>query len=263
MESENKKIIIAAVVMALLTTFLVYSYIKKATVKTEAVDYINVFVASKTLPARYKITDADIKQVKLNKDYLNQKAVLNKSDIIGKRLKDSIIEGEQILRDRLANEGNVTLAYNVPEGKRAVSINVNEQIEVSNLIRPGDFVDIYASFDREEVEKGTEKKIYPRITKQVIQNVEVLSLGQDQIVADEKTKELPKTITLAVSIEDTPKLIYASEYAALRLALRPAGENKKVDTQEITRDDLVSDKNASVAAGNISTAPAITAPAVK
>jgi len=84
--------------MALFTSFLIYIYIKKATTKVDVVEYINVYIAAKTLPPRHKIADTDLKQVKVTRDYLNVKAVLNKDDIIGKRLKDSIIEGEQILK---------------------------------------------------------------------------------------------------------------------------------------------------------------------
>lgn len=242
MESVNRKVILIAVVLALFTSFLVYVYIKKATTKPDVVEYISVYVAAKTLPPKYKITDADIKQVKVTREYLNSKAVLNKADIVGKKLKDSIIEGEQILRDRLAEEGKVTLAYKIPEGKRAVSINVNEQLNVSNLVRPGDIVDVIASFDKEEVEDATIKTVYPRITKTIVQRVEILAIGQEQTILDEKIKEPPQTITLAVTPQDAEKIVYASEYAVLRLALRPVDDEKDVNTPGIVRGDLAPNK---------------------
>lgn len=239
MEPVNRRIILIAIIMALFTSFLVYIYIKKATTKPEVVEYVNVYVATKTLPPKHKITDADLKQVKVTREYLNSNAVLNKADIVGKRLKDSIIEGEQILRDRLVDENKMALAYSIPEGKRAVSINVNDQIAVSHLLRPGDFVDVIASFEKEEDEDGLNKTVYPRITKTIIQNAEVLALGQDQRIAEDKLKEPPKTITLAVDPQETEKLVFASEYAVLRLALRPADDDRNVNTQGILRNDIV------------------------
>lgn len=246
MESVNRRVILIAVIMALLTSFLIYIYIKKATTSIETTEYIKVYVAAKTMPPKYKITDADLKEIKVTKEYLNSKAVQNKAEIVGKRLKDRIIEGEQILKERLVDDSKFSLSFNIPEGKRAVSVNVNEQIEVANLIRPGDFVDIIASFDKDEVDDKINKTTYPRITKTILQNVQVLALGQDQVVTDDKTKELPKTVTVAVSPQDAEKLVFSSEYAVLRLALRPVDEKGNVDTQGVIRGDLASNKGVVV-----------------
>ncbi|MCX7745537.1 MAG: Flp pilus assembly protein CpaB [Clostridia bacterium] len=238
MESVNKKVILIAIMMAVLTAFLVFVYIQKATTSPETESYTEVFVAAKTLPAKHLITENDIKQDKVLSKLLNLKAVQNKADIVGKRVKDSIIEGEQILSDRLVDENKMILSYMLPEGKRALSINVNEQIEVANLLRPGDAVDVLVSFDREEVDDGTTKTVFPRTSKTLLQNIEVLALGQEQEVEDTKDKELPKTVTLAVSPEDAEKLTFASEYGVLRLALRPADDKKTIDSKGITRADI-------------------------
>ena len=120
MESINKKVFIIALLLALLTTVLVYSYVSSAGSKPQKVEYVNVFVAARTMPVDYKITDADIKQAKLPKEFLNSRAVLNKSEIVGKKLKDSIISGEVILSDRLADESNSALSFRMPEGKRVL-----------------------------------------------------------------------------------------------------------------------------------------------
>jgi pilus assembly protein CpaB len=235
MESINRKVVIIAAILALLTTVLIYVYITRITSKPDVIEYINVYVAAKNLPPKAMITEADIKQIKVTRDYLNSKAVLNKADIIGKRLKESIIEGEQILKDRLAEE-NVTLAYAVPEGKRAVSVNINEQVNVSNLIRPGDFVDIIASFDREE--DTATMTVKPKTSRIVIQNIEVLAIGQDQAISEEKLKDLPKTVTLAVSPSDAEKLVYVSDFAMIRFALRPIGDDKAAITGGVTRQNV-------------------------
>ena len=247
MESVNKKVLLIAVFFALFTSFLIYNYIKNSTAKPETVEYKNVYVAIKTLPAKHKIADGDIRLKQVRKEYLSEKAALNKADIIGKRLKDRIIEGEQILTDRLADDNNMALAYNVPDGKRAVSVSINEQIGVSNLLKPGDFVDVVASFEKEEVESGMTKITYPKISKIIIQDVQVLALGQEQAITDESAKDSQKTVTLAVMPQETEKLVYASEYGVVRLALRPIGDNIDINTEGIIRSDLVPNKGMSVA----------------
>lgn len=246
MESVNKKVILMAIIMALITTSLVYFYIRKMTARSESTEDINAFVAAETLPARHKITNDDIKAVKVSKESLNGNAVLNKSEIIGKRTKDRIIQGEQILNDRLATDDKMNLAYNVPEGKRAVSINVNEQIDVSSLIRPGDSVDVIASFDKEELEDRSSKIVYPRVTRIIIQNIEVLAMGQEQVIKGEKIAEPHKTVTLAVTPEDAEKLVYISDYAVIRLALRPAGDDSIVNTPGTVRNDIATEKGVKI-----------------
>lgn len=237
METVNKKVILISVLLAFFTAFMVYTYIKKETTSTQVVEQVSVYVAAKTMPAKYKITEEDIKPEKIAKEYLNERAVLNKADIVGKKLKDSVIAGEQILSDRLVDENKSSLSYRIPEGKRAVSINVNEQSNVSNLIRPGDCVDIVASFAQEEVKNGATAVVIPQISKVVLQNIEVLALSQDQVITTEKV-EAPKTITLAVDIKDVEKLVYASQYAALTLSLRPVEDKKIENTAGATRADL-------------------------
>jgi len=244
MESVNKKVLLIALVLSLFTSILVYVYLSSASSKPAEIDYVNVYVAARTMPAKYKITDSDIKTVKTVKELLNSKAVLIKSEIIGKRLKESIIAGEEILSDRLIDEGKTILSFSMPEGKRALSINVNDQIAVSGLIRPGDFVDIIVSFEKEEVDNGTTTAVYPRITKTLLQNVEILALGQDQVVGDEKLKDELKTVTIAVNQDDVEKFVFASEYGVLRFSLRHADDSAIKDTQGVTREDVVTGKGA-------------------
>lgn len=245
MESVNKKAIIIAMALSLLTSLLIYAYLKKAEVKPAVVEATStVYVAVKTMPPKYKITEADIKQISIRTDMINARAVLDKSEIVDKRLKETVVEGEQILIDRLADGKNTSLSYAIPEGMRAVSINVNDQSSLSNQVRPGDYVDVVASFEKEEVEKLDTKTVYPRITKIIIQKVEILAFGQDMQANEAQTDEAAKTVTLAVSPQEAEKLVYASEYASLRLVLRGVGDTDIVNTPGIIREDSVPAKGS-------------------
>ena len=242
MEKANKKIIIIALILSLATAVLVYVYISGSKTPAPKIEYATVYVAAKTMPARYKITNEDITQVNIAKELLNANAVSDINEIVGKRLKGSIIEGEQIRKERLVDADKASLSFNLPAGTRAVSMNVNEQVEVAGLIRPGDFVDILVSFDNTEEDNGQIIKIFPRITKIVFQNVEILALGQDLSLSPDRLQELPATITLAVKKEDVEMFVYASEYGSLRLALRPVDDEAIIPSQGIIRGDLTGAK---------------------
>ncbi len=240
MEKTNKKIIIITVLLSLITAILVYVYISRSSNDVvPEIEKVTVYVAARTIPARTEITASDVKQVSIAKELLNTNAVKDLEKITGKYTLQSIMEGELIRTERLADEESMFVSYMVPEGTRAVSMNVTEQSNVANLLRPGDFVDIIVSFEKEEAGEDT---IYPRITKLTLQNVQVLALGQDVMLLSEKLKELPTTVTLAIKTADIEKFVFATEFGTIRLALRPVGDEAQISTQGILRSDMTGTK---------------------
>lgn len=240
METSNKKVILIAMLMAVLTSFLVYVYIKQMTHKPEVkIEYITAYVAAKTLPAKSLIAARDLKAIKVTREYLHPLAVLDQSKIIGKRLNEKVLAGEQILKDRLVDEEKAALTYQIPKGRRAVSVNINEQIQVANLLKPGDYVDVIVSFDKEEVKVGDINRTFPKVSKMIIQNVQLLALSQFQVIPEEPQKELPKTATLSLTPVEAEKLVFASDFGVIRLALRGIEDNGMVDTEGIIRNDLI------------------------
>lgn len=229
MGKANKKIIIISLVLSLVTSLLIYAYItaNKQVPSTPAMEYVTVLTAAEDIPANTEITSKHVKQARIARELVNTRALNDMNEIVGKHTKESIIEGEQFLPQRLASHDNMSLAYRIPEDTRAVSMNVNEQIGVANLLRPGDYVDVIASFDN-EVE----------ISKVILQNIRVLAIGNDMTLASDKIPEVPSTVTLAVYSEDIEKFVFASEFGTLRLVLRPANDSKIIGTQGIVRSDI-------------------------
>ena len=243
MESVNKKVIFITLILTIVTSLLIYTYISKATTKVEATaELAEALVAANNLPPAHIISDADIKSVKIDKTIVNIKALTNRADIVGKRVRESILADEQIVPERLMDENKSALSFNMPEGMRALSLNINEQSFVSYLIRPGDYIDIIASFEMESIEEATTVTIFPRITKTVIQNLQVLALSQNTDIKEEKISEFPKTVTLAVTPQDAEKLVYASQYATLTMVLRHADDHEIIRTDGVNRKDVASSK---------------------
>lgn len=236
MEKANKKVIVIAIILSLITAMLIYIYLSRSTViVVPEIELATVYTAARNIPARTKISSSDIKQVNIAKDLLNANAITDPEEITGKYTLQSIMEGELIRRERLADEDSMYVSYMVPEGTRAVSMNITEQTNVANLVRPGDFVDMVVSFQEEEDADGV---TYPRITKMILQNVQVLALGQDVMLPSDKLDEPPATVTLAIKTEDVEKFVYASEFGIVRLALRPVSDDAIVNTKGILRSDV-------------------------
>lgn len=242
MDGLHKKIFMIAILFSVITSIVVYSYMSHSSKTSKAPQLVKTFAAAKTIPARAVITPSDIKEVEVEKKNLLTGAFQNQAEIIGKRAKDSIIAGEQILKDRLVSENNMNLSYTLPKGKRAVSINVNEASEVANYLKAGDSVDVIVTLEKEEVNTATQKITYPKISKTVLQGILVLGVGQDEGQVNNSKenakKELPKTVTLAVNPNEAEKLVFASEDGVIRLALRPAGDESEVQLNGVIRKEI-------------------------
>ncbi|HOA55528.1 MAG: Flp pilus assembly protein CpaB [Acetivibrionales bacterium] len=247
MEKKSRKMLVISLTLSLITAVLIYIYISGIKPEqTPETEYIKIYAAARTIPEHTKIAASDIKEVEVAKELFSENIVTDKDQAIGKRALQSIIEGEFIRTERLADEESMNFTYAIPEGTRAVSMDITEEVNVANLLRPGDYVDIVASFEREEEVYGTKTISYPRITKTILQNVRVLALSQDTRITTEKLKEQPMTVTLAINKDDVEKFVYASEYGIVRLALRPAGDGSVSGGQGIIRSDVTGSKGVVV-----------------
>lgn len=239
MESLNKKILVIAIIMALVTSLLLYFYISRLESKVPDIEYIEVYAAKSEIPSRTVIKDDMLVKVQFPKDAKVTMGVSDKSQIVGKLTKERIIKGEPILMDRLYTGEKTNMAFVIPKGKRAVTIGVNEVTEVGDFIIPGDYVDVIATFEEASLDIGGTKIYYPKYTKAILQNVQVLGVGQNMQAAKDEKKELPTSVTLAVTLDEAERLVLADESGVLRLALKPAADNSSVQTNGVIKDDMV------------------------
>ncbi|HYE84537.1 MAG TPA: Flp pilus assembly protein CpaB [Clostridia bacterium] len=239
MESINKKILALSIIMALVTCLLLYFYISKPDNHSSVIEYTEIYAAKVEIPARTVVTDEMIVKVQFPKDAKVTMGLSDRSRIVGKLTKERIIKGEAILSDRLYAGEKTNMAFIIPVGKRAVTIGVNEVTEVGDYILPGDNVDVIATFEEAAVELEGRKIYYPKYTKVILQNVQVMGVGQNMQVLKEKGGKLPASVTLAVSLEEAEKLVLADESGVLRLALKPAADNSRIMTTGVIRDDMV------------------------
>jgi pilus assembly protein CpaB len=244
MEKKNKRIITISLILSLATATLIYVYISGSkTVVMPEVEQATIYVAARTITARTEIIASDIKQINVAKELINAGAITDSKEIIGKYTIQSIVEGELIRGERLAGEESTYVSYMVPEGTRAVSMDVTEQINVANLVRPGDFVDLFVSFEREEAASGD---VYPRTSKLLLQNIQVLALGQDVMLSSKKLSEPPTTVTLAIKAEDVERFVFATEFGVMRLALRPLGDEEEISAKGILRSDMTGNRGVHI-----------------
>jgi Flp pilus assembly protein CpaB len=128
-----------------------------------------------------------------------------------------IVVGEPVLADKVSGkDGRASLAANLPQGMRAVSIPItNLAAGVSGFALPGMTVDILLT--RQIAAEGASN--LDQMVQVIMENVQVLAIDQ---LADEKTgKPKPgKTATVQTDIYGAQKLTLAQKIGTLSLALR-------------------------------------------
>jgi pilus assembly protein CpaB len=161
-------------------------------------------------------------------------SISKKDDAVGRGVVSSIFEGEAVVESRLAPRGGgAGLAAIIPKGMRAVAVHVNEVVGVAGFVTPGLRVDVLVSANAPgRSDLGTQ-------TRTVLQNIEVLSAGQNiQKDAEGKPITVP-VVNLAVTPEQAEVLSLAGNDTKVQLILRNPLDTDPVKTPGITLAGLM------------------------
>ncbi len=141
-----------------------------------------------------------------------------------------MFKGEPILEPKLAPEGTKGgLPSIIQNGKRAISVKVNEVVGVAGFALPGSFVDVMVS-----TTDGKEKAV----SKIVLQRILVLAVAQEAN-RDETKPKVVNAVTLEVTPEEAEKIDLARSIGNLSLVLRNPIDRKDNETSGVRRDDLI------------------------
>lgn len=227
-----------------------------------------VVVVSQSIPVGTRITEEMLTLKPIATDAVLTGAFGDTADVVGQVTKVPLVAGEQVIPTKVTATGaaiadveNPPLAYVVPEGKRAVSVQVGAAIGASGLIQPGDYVDVILITKIENsatVEGGglSLEGSGDQIAQTVLQNAQVLSVGQNvtRTVLDEGDEGAPaasdsseadpeaNTVTLAVSPAHGEVLAVAETCGnnfggGLVLALRAFGDDTPIGTRSVWAED--------------------------
>jgi pilus assembly protein CpaB len=184
-----------------------------------------VVVASHNIEIGNILKETDVKIVDWNGPE-PKGALGSAADVLGRGVVATIYEGEPILDTRLAAKGaGGGLAATIPPGMRAVTIRVNDVAGVSGFVRPGTRVDVLISGTPPGSSNTT-----GTVSKTLLQNMEVLSAGQDiQKDAEGKPVSVP-VVNLLVTPEQAETLSLASNETRIQLVMRNPLDTQTVKT---------------------------------
>jgi pilus assembly protein CpaB len=137
-------------------------------------------------------------------------------DIIGRGVITAIFAKEPIIASRLAPKGaGGGMAAMIPPGMRAVAVKVNEVVGVAGFVVPGMRVDILISGNSPggNGSLGTQ-------TQTLLQNIEVLSAGQDFKKDAEGKPVMVQVVNMLVTPTQAEQLSLAASQTSIQLVLR-------------------------------------------
>ncbi|HLO12997.1 MAG TPA: Flp pilus assembly protein CpaB [Pseudoneobacillus sp.] len=225
---RSKVVLLLSLVMAIITTALFFQYIKKidSTTTVATTKMVEVAVALDQIEKNERITDKKIEMVKMEENNVHPDAIKNKEAVIGKLATAVIVKGEQVLSPRLVSEKkeNTYVSRKIREGYRAVSVGVNINQSVTNLIEPEDEVDVI--FTKTQKVGSTEKVSSDFILKKA----RVLAVGR-KLVNPEDSEEAYveySSVTLELKPEDALMLIRSSQEGSIHFILNQRPVEKEV-----------------------------------
>jgi pilus assembly protein CpaB len=164
-------------------------------------------------------------------------------EVFGRVTAKSILHNAPVLRSNLAPEGTPPgMVGRIPEGYRAVSVQISEVTAVAYQIQPGDWVDVIVVMDVSTPVGGRKT-----IAEVILERVQVAAIGDttSPVSSSGKGNTRPaRSVTLFVVEEDVPKLHLAATQGKITLAMR--GDDTTLDGshRSASMDDLIKSNKA-------------------
>jgi pilus assembly protein CpaB len=170
-----------------------------------------------------------------------QDAFKDVKDLQDRVVKASVLRGEAIVDRKLAPVGTKGgLSAVIAEGKRAMTVRVNDVVGVAGFALPGNYVDVM--LNTQQIDKGRGGNAN-QISMTVLEQVLVLAVAQEAS-RDEMKPKVVSAVTLELAPEDAEKLDLARSVGTLSLVLRNQLDKKTVVTAGVTKDQLLGLKHA-------------------
>lgn len=227
---KNKNVVtIIGVVIILVLLYIGYS-----TQINNAVEPVQVPVATQTIQPRTEITDDMVQLVDMPNVSISDNVIRSRSQIVGKysNVNSVIPEGSMFYTDTVISEDELPDAAfaKVKAGEVVYNFPVDMESTYGNSIFPGNMIDIYM-----KVGDGTDEKI---MVGKLIENVEVLAVKDSSgraVFENTSEERTPSMLIFGLKSNLYTLLKKASYMDGLGVELYPVPHGGEVDTQGATQ----------------------------
>jgi pilus assembly protein CpaB len=193
-----------------------------------------IVVAAESLAYGTAMTPDNVVEIPWFSNTLPEGAFAVKDDLLngGRRVVLSPLKrGEPVLRSKITGPGQrASLASLLDDGKRAVTVSVDDVRGVAGFVLPGDFVDIVVIAD----DGSPKRQSYSDI---LLEHVKVLAI--DQVASEgEGQPTVAKAVTVEVTKEQAQKILLATNIGKLSLILARPVESKPDPNRRVSEKDI-------------------------
>jgi pilus assembly protein CpaB len=220
---------VIALILSAGVTYLAYRLIAPRLQSQQ--EMTSIVVTTAACPPGTRITEKEVTLTSWPKTTVPVGSFTDLSSVIGRGVVVQMFPNEPVLESKLApREAGAGMAVAIPDGMRAVSIQVNDVIGVAGFIQPGSRVDLILT--------GTPTPGMETASKIVMENLQILATGQNvQQDANGKPQNVP-VVTLLVTPEQAEIITLAVGDGPIRLALRNPMDLKEVSPPMAPRSVL-------------------------
>jgi pilus assembly protein CpaB len=189
-----------------------------------------VVVLNKDLPAGAQIAVTDLSSRKMSGDVDVSGLFTNPADLEGRVLISPAVKNAPIMQTMLAPKGAQSgLSAVIPDGMRAITIEINEFTGVGGYLQPGCRVDLVSTL----TEQGE------MLTRTVVQNLKVQAVGVRRPPDGEQPAPgALRSVTLLATPKEAEAIDLAVTAGRTRLVLRSNDDNNKADSEGMTVAEL-------------------------
>jgi pilus assembly protein CpaB len=228
-------ILIIALLMGGSAAYLTRSWLNaqtRAAVAKQAAG--TIVVAAESLAYGTPLAPDSVVEIPWFSDTLPEGAFAARDDLLkgGRRVVLSPMKrGEPVLRSKITGPGQrASLSSLLDEGKRAVTVQVDDVRGVAGFVLPGDFVDIVIIAD----DGSPRRQNYSDI---LLEHIKVLAV--DQVASEgEGQPTVAKAVTVEVTKEQAQKILLATNIGKLSLILSRPLETNPEPNHRVSEADI-------------------------
>jgi pilus assembly protein CpaB len=245
----NRRALLIALLVSMFGVALLVLYLRRFEEEASGGGPVKVLTALKPIGAGQVLTDDVIATRIIPRAYVEDRAVLEaeRPKIIGLKVGHALQTQQGIMWSDLAiaSDERRNLSSLVQPGNRAVMVRAAVDEQASELIRPGDRIDVIATMSDPKGAAASET----RTAVVLLQNVLVLAVGGDT-GSELKEKGSGRTgdlmLSLSLNIPEAQLLTLAVERGKLTVALRNPDDARVTDGISDISSSALSDSKARV-----------------
>jgi pilus assembly protein CpaB len=226
MKPKTLVLMFVAIGCGLAASYMTSRLLAERGTKDQVDDKVTILVAKKNLAMGTLIKDPEalFEPKPFARGDEPKKAIRVFDQLKDRRLNKPIAAEQFVSADDLMDKSQDGLSALMPKGMRAFGVKVNAEASSGGFVLPNSKVDVVWVSRHNNTD--TTSKI-------ILQNVLVLAVDQQPTRPEDKQAMVPSTVTLAVTPEQAERLSLAQEMGALKLILRPFGDEEVVKTQGV------------------------------